>query len=91
MNSKMRTNSQLPPIEPKNKNELNKQLEQEQILRNRDHMEGYQWGGGGGRRGEKVQGIRSISGRYKIDRGRLRIVQEVEKPKNLYAWSRDMN
>ena len=24
--------------------------------------------------GEKVQGMRSISGRYKIDRGRLRIV-----------------
>ena len=24
--------------------------------------------------GEKVQGIRSINGRYKIDRGRLRIV-----------------
>ena len=27
-----------------------------------------------GERGEKVQGIRSINGRYKIDRGRLRIV-----------------
>ena len=24
--------------------------------------------------GEKVQGLRSINGRYKIDRGRLRIV-----------------
>ena len=33
--------------------------------------------------GGKVQGIRSIIGRYKIDRGRLRIVQEMEKPKNL--------
>ena len=33
-------------------------------------------GEGGGRVGigEKVQGIRSINGRYKIDRGRLRIV-----------------
>ena len=29
---------------------------------------------GGGRVGEKVQGIRSINGRYKIDRGRLGIV-----------------
>ena len=37
-------------------------------------MEGYQWGGGTGRVGEKVQGIRSINGRYKKDRGRLRIV-----------------
>ena len=35
-------------------------------------MEGYQWGGG--IMGEKVQGIRSINGRYKIDRGKLKIV-----------------
>ena len=37
-------------------------------------MEGYQWGGRGGRMGEKVEGIRSIIGRYKIDKGSLRIV-----------------
>ena len=77
MNSKMTTSSQLSTTEPKktkNKNKLSKQLEQEQIHRNRDHMEGYQWGGGEGRMGEKVQGISSISGRYKIDKGRLRIV-----------------
>ena len=49
-------------------------------------MEGYQWGGGEGRIGEKVQGIRSINGRYKIDRGSLRIVWEMEKPKNLYIY-----
>ena len=36
-------------------------------------MEGYQWERGGRRMGEKVQRIRSIIGRYKIDRGRLRI------------------
>ena len=48
-------------------------------------MEGYQWGREGGRLGEKVQGISSINGRYKIDRGRLRIVREMEKPKNLYV------
>ena len=30
--------------------------------------------GGGRRMGEKAQGIRSIHDRYKIDRGRLRIV-----------------
>ena len=35
--------------------------------------------------GEKVQGIRSIIGRHKIDRGRLRIVKEMENPKNLYV------
>ena len=37
-------------------------------------MEGYEQGGGVGRMGEKVQGIRSINGRQKIDRGRLRLV-----------------
>ena len=37
-------------------------------------MEGYQQGGEGGTMGEKVQEVRSINGRYKIDRGRLRIV-----------------
>ena len=37
-------------------------------------MEGYQWGEGVGRMGGKLQGIRSIHGRYKIDKGRLRIV-----------------
>ena len=36
-------------------------------------MEGYQWGGGKGRIAEKVQGIRSINDRYKIDRRWLRI------------------
>ena len=34
--------------------------------------------------GIKVQGI-SITGRHKIERGRLRVVQEIEKPKNLYV------
>ena len=35
---------------------------------------------------EKVQGIRSIKGRYEIDSGRgLRIIWEMEKPKNLYV------
>ena len=48
-------------------------------------MEGYQHGGEEGRMGENVQGIRSINNRYKIDRGRLRIVWEMEKPKNLYV------
>ena len=48
-------------------------------------MEGYQRGGGWGRvrEKEKLQGIRSIIGRYKINRGRLRIVWEKERPKNL--------
>ena len=40
-------------------------------------MEGYQQGSGAGREGGKVQRISSINGRYKIDRGRLRIVYEM--------------
>ena len=41
--------------------------------------------------GEKVQGIGSIIGRHQIDRQRLRIVWEMEKPKNLYVQPMDMN
>ena len=48
-------------------------------------MEGYQWGSGRGREEEKVQRISRRNGRYKIDSGRLRIVWEKEKPKNLYV------
>ena len=42
-------------------------------------------GGRGGRMGGKVQGIRSINGRHKIDRGKLRIVWEMEKPEYIYV------
>ena len=38
-----------------------------------------------GENGGKDTGNRSINGRYKIDRGRLRIVWEMEKPKNLHV------
>ena len=37
-------------------------------------MEGYQWDSGNGREGGKVQRISSIDDRWKIDRGRVRIV-----------------
>ena len=70
MHNKMTTNSRLSTTEPKNKNKLSKQLEQEQNHRNGHHMEGYQWG----RMGGNVQGIISIINRHKIDRYRLRIV-----------------
>ena len=64
MNSEMTTNSQLSTTEPKRtKQKLSKQLQQKQIHRNRDHMEGYGRGWGGGEMGEKVQEIRSINGR----------------------------
>ena len=50
----MTTNSQLSTTKPKktkNKDKLSK-LEEKQIHRNRDHMEGYQWGVGGGKWGK---------------------------------------
>ena len=40
---------------------------------------------------KKVQGIRSTNSKYKIDRWRLRIVWEMEKPENLYVQPMDMN
>ena len=48
-------------------------------------------GEGERRMGKMVQGISSINGGYKTDRGRLRIVQGMEKPKNLYVQPMDMN
>ena len=41
--------------------------------------------------GEKVQGIGSLNGRHKIDRGRVRTIEEIEKPKNLHVQPMDMN
>ena len=76
INSKMTTNSQLSTTEPKNtqkpKHELSKQLAKDQNHRNRDHMEGYQWGRGEGRMREKVQGLGSINGRYKNRHGEFK-------------------
>ena len=63
MNSKMTTNSQLSTTEPKKQTQkLSKQLEQEQNHRNEDHMEGYQWGGGGGEWGAKVGEVKNSTG-----------------------------
>ena len=47
-------------------------------------------GQGIGRMEEKVQGLRSINGRQKID-GEVEILWEMEEPKNLYACPMDMN
>ena len=74
MNSKMTTNSQLSKLT------VQKQKRTKQTTRT--GTESQKWrsqgslsaGRGRGRMVEKVQGIRSITGRYKIDRGKLRIV-----------------
>ena len=55
------------------KQKLSKQLEEEQNHRWRSHG-GISAGRGKVENGEKVQGIRSINGRYKIDRERLTII-----------------
>ena len=70
MNSKMTKKTHNDQqLNLKNKNKISKQLEQEQNHRNGDHTEDYQQGVGGWRMGEKVQGIRSIIGRYQIEGG----------------------
>ena len=83
MNIKMTTNSQLPTTEPRNKNKLSKQLEQEENHRNGDHMERHQWG----RRREGGKGTENKQLKWQAEnrQGRLRIVWEMEKPKNLYV------
>ena len=84
MNSKMTTNSQLSPTEPKKtKTKQTTTIGTEsQKWRSQGRLSA---GKGRGKMGEKVQGISSINGRYKIDRGRLRIVWETGKPKNSYV------
>ena len=69
MNSKMTTNSQLSTTEPK------KQKQKQTKQTTRTETDSQKWrshGGlsvGRGRMGEKIQGIRNVNGRYKIDRG----------------------
>ena len=61
------------------KNELSKQLAQEQIQRNRDHLEGYQCGGVGGEWG-KGTGNKKYKWKAKYrQRETLRIVWEMAK------------
>ena len=90
MNVKKATNSQLSTTESEKKrkekkNPLGKQPEQEENHRYRDHLEGYQLGRGRGRMGEVVQGIRSIIGRYKKDKGELKNSRGNGEPKKLHA------
>ena len=84
MNSKMTTNSKLSTTE------LRKQKQKQTKQTTRTGTESQKWrshGGlsmerGRGKNEEKVQGIRSINGRYRTDRGRLR---------DIYVWPMDMN
>ena len=76
MNSKMTTNSQLLTTKPKQKQ---KQKQTNQTTRTGTESQKCRSHGGlsvgrGRGIGEKVQGIRSIIGGHKIERGRLRIV-----------------
>ena len=84
----MTTNSHLSTTEPK------KQKQTKQTTRTGTESQKWRPHGrlsAGKGRMENVQGIRSINGRYKIDRERLRIVLEMEKPLNLYVRPMDMN
>ena len=72
MNSKITTSSQLSTTEPK-KNKQTKQTTRAGTDSQRSYG-GSSAGKWRGKNGGKVQGIRSINGRYKKDRGRIRIV-----------------
>ena len=50
-------------------------------------MEGYQWGEGGEKMGEKVWGIRSTNGRYKIDRERLKKWYRKQRTQRTYMYN----
>ena len=88
----MTTNSQLSTAEPeKKKNPMKTNTKQT----TRTGTESQRWrsfgGSSEGEWGEKVQGIRSIIHRHKIDGDRLRMLQETEKSKNLYVQPMNMN
>ena len=48
MNSRMTTNSQLSTTEPKKQKQTEQTTRTGTESQNGDHLEGYQWGGGGG-------------------------------------------
>ena len=70
----------------------NKLSKQEQKLNHRygDHLEGYQLGEGGGRRREKVQGLRSTNWQLQNSRGDVKYSIGKGVPKNLYERLMDM-
>ena len=76
MNSKMKTNSQLSTNEPKKQNQTKQTTSTGTEPQKWRSHGGLSVGRGEGRQrmDEKVQGMRSINGRCKIDRGRLRTV-----------------
>ena len=83
MNSKMTTNSQVSTTEPKKQKNKQTTRRGTESQKWRPHG-GLSVGRERGRMGRgNVQGIRSIIGSHKIDRERLRMVQETDKPKNL--------
>ena len=55
---KLKLSTTKPKTKKMNKKKLSKQLVQEQNHRNRDHMEGYQWGRGVGGEWGKGTGIK---------------------------------
>ena len=78
MNSKMTTNSQLSTSEPKRKRKRKRKTKETtrtgtESEKWRLHV-GFSMRRWKGRMGEKVQGIRSILGRHKIDGERSRMV-----------------
>ena len=85
INSKRTTNSQLSTTEPKTKTKTKETTRTGTESQKWRSHRGLSVGRGRRENGGKGTGIRSINGRYKTDRGRLRIVWEMEKPETLYV------
>ena len=74
MNHKMTTNSQLSTTEPKNQKQTKQTTRTgTESQKWRSHV-GLSAGMGWERMGENIHRIRSVNGRYKTDRGKLRTV-----------------
>ena len=67
MNTKMAKNTNLSTIE--SKKQLNKQKEQRQNHRHREHFDSCQWEVGCGRMGEEVRGLRSTNRQLRNSHG----------------------
>ena len=85
----MTRNSQLSTNEPKkSERKSTKTKTTNNQNRNRIREMDITWrvfSGGREEQGGKGTGIRNRIDRHKIDRGQLRILQEMEKPKNLHV------
>ena len=87
MNTKMAINTYISIIESKKQN---KQAEQKQNLRFREHLDGYQMGGGSEGWAKKVKGLRSTIWQLQNSHGDVKY-SIVNRVANIQAGPMDMD